>query len=178
MKIYLYIKQHQTTGLKYFGKTIKDPYKYKGSGIYWRRHLKVYGEKIDTLDIWEFTDPIECEKFALDFSVKNNIVESKDWANMMPENGIGGGNGGMRKEKNPNWGKAKEQTSFYGKKHKAETIELYKKQKSGGNNPRAKKVATPNGVFNCMKDAAKALHISRETLRSYINNNTSEYSYL
>ena len=40
MIIYLYLKQHNITGLKYFGKTEQNPYKYKGSGIYWLRHLK------------------------------------------------------------------------------------------------------------------------------------------
>ena len=35
---YLYVKQHNKTGLKYFGKTTKkDPLKYKGSGLYWKR---------------------------------------------------------------------------------------------------------------------------------------------
>lgn len=38
----LYIKTHNKTGLKYFGKTTSnDPYKYKGSGSYWLDHLKV-----------------------------------------------------------------------------------------------------------------------------------------
>ena len=33
---WLYIKQHNITKLKYFGKTVrKDPIKYKGSGTYW-----------------------------------------------------------------------------------------------------------------------------------------------
>lgn len=45
---YLYIKTHQITGLKYFGKTINNPYRYYGSGIYWLRHLKEHGYKIDT----------------------------------------------------------------------------------------------------------------------------------
>lgn len=40
--IHLYIKTHNTTGLKYFGKTTKDPYKYLGSGKHWRAHLKIH----------------------------------------------------------------------------------------------------------------------------------------
>jgi hypothetical protein len=39
---FLYIKTHSVTGLKYFGKTTKDPFRYKGSGVYWVRHLKVH----------------------------------------------------------------------------------------------------------------------------------------
>jgi len=32
---YLYIKKHNETGLKYFGKTTQDPYTYQGSGTDW-----------------------------------------------------------------------------------------------------------------------------------------------
>ena len=48
MTIYLYIKTHNITGLKYLGKTEKDPYRYNGSGKYWKRHLKKYGRDIKT----------------------------------------------------------------------------------------------------------------------------------
>lgn len=33
---YLYIKQHSITGKLYFGKTVKNPEKYNGSGSPWR----------------------------------------------------------------------------------------------------------------------------------------------
>lgn len=182
---YLYVKQHKITGLKYFGMTAtKDPYVYQGSGKYWRRHLKVYGKDIDTINVWEFKDIKLCEKFALEFSEKNNIVESSEWANLRPENGRDGkapGSPGMKKEKNPNWGKNKEQNSFYGKKHKPETIALLKKiqanKPKGKYSPRAKKVMTPLGLFDCMNDAAKALGISTDTLRTRIKNNIPGFNY-
>ena len=42
MKIfYLYLKE-VPSGLKYLGITTQNPYKYYGSGIFWRRHLKKY----------------------------------------------------------------------------------------------------------------------------------------
>jgi len=185
MKIYLYVKQHKITKLKYFGMTAtKDPYVYLGSGKHWRRHLKVHGKDIDTLEVWEFTNIDECEKFALDFSKKNNIVESKDWANLRPENGRDGrapGSPGLKGEKNPNWGKTGNQTSFYGKKHKPETIlklkEIKSKQPKGGNSVRAKKVKTPIGVFPCMNDAAIALGMSTETLRTRIRKNIPGFGF-
>ena len=90
MKTYLYVKTHSITGLKYFGKTTKNPFKYPGSGIHWRRHLKKHGNEHTTEVIAEFDDPDECEKFALEFSHKNNIVESIEWANLIPENGKDG----------------------------------------------------------------------------------------
>ena len=173
------------TVLKYFGMTAtKDPYVYLGSGKYWRRHLAAHGKDIDTVNVWEF-DTIElCEKFALEFSEKNNIVESADWANLRPENGRDGrapGSPGLKKEKNPNWGKSKEQTSFYGKKHTPETIALLKQLQAnkpkGKDSPRAKKVMTPIGVFDCMNDAAKAMGFSTETLRTRIKNNIPGFNY-
>jgi hypothetical protein len=75
--IYLYIKTHNITGLKYFGKTTKkDPYSYKGSGKYWKRHLKIYGDDISTEIVGVFSSEEECESFAIEFSIKNNIIES------------------------------------------------------------------------------------------------------
>lgn len=89
---YLYIKTHNVTGLKYFGKTVsKDPYSYKGSGVYWRRHIKNHGYDVTTEILGFYTDRDECLKAALDFSIKNNIVESKEWANLINETLDGGG---------------------------------------------------------------------------------------
>lgn len=88
---YLYVKTHNITGLKYFGKTIQDPFKYKGSGKYWQRHIQKYGYDVNTHIIGYYTDENECTRIALEFSDKHHIVESKNWANLMPENGICGG---------------------------------------------------------------------------------------
>jgi hypothetical protein len=41
---YLYLKQHNKTGLQYFGKTIRDPFTYAGSGVYWNAHLEKHGD--------------------------------------------------------------------------------------------------------------------------------------
>lgn len=94
MIIYLYIKQHSITKLKYFGKTEKkNPFKYLGSGKRWQRHIKKHGRQhIKTLEIWGFDDQDLCTEFALKFSEDNNIVKSKEWANQIPENGLDGGN--------------------------------------------------------------------------------------
>jgi hypothetical protein len=89
--IILYIKTHKITGLKYFGKTAKcNPFKYKGSGKYWKCHLKKHGNFVETEIVGQFEDELECKKFALDFSIKNNIVESNKWANLRLENGFDG----------------------------------------------------------------------------------------
>ena len=89
---WLYIKQHNQTGLKYFGKTIrKDPHRYLGSGSYWRNHLKLHGNDVSTVWCQLFTSESEMIAYAIEFSNRNNIVESAQWANLVIENGINSG---------------------------------------------------------------------------------------
>ena len=107
----LYIKQHSVTKLKYFGKTTQDPLKYKGSGVHWSRHLKKHGkEHIITIWVSEpFIDSIIISEFALAFSRDNNIVESKDWANQKPENGLDGWVPGVKRGHGPTGPRGKQQ---------------------------------------------------------------------
>lgn len=89
---WLYIKQHNVTGLKYFGKTTqKNPVKYKGSGVRWSNHLKKYGEDVTTIWVQLFEDKQQLTEYAIKFSKDNNIVESQDWANLKIEDGLSGG---------------------------------------------------------------------------------------
>jgi hypothetical protein len=180
--IHLYIKQHNTTGLKYFGKTTRpDPYSYIGSGKYWKAHIKSHGRDISTISVWSFDNVDDCEKFALQFSADHKIVESSEWANLKPENGRDGiipGWKGMLGKDNPMYGKVKEENPFYGKHHSAATIALYKKQKARSNNPRAKPVMTPVGRFECLIDASEALGIGRETLRKRLNSAKDGYYFI
>lgn len=87
---YLYIKQHMVTGLKYFGKTTYDPHTYKGSGLYWKRHLDKHGGDVTTVWAELFTDKAQLVEYALKFSVDNDIVASAEWANLIAENGLDG----------------------------------------------------------------------------------------
>lgn len=88
---YLYIKTHNITGLKYFGKTTnKDPYKYKGSGTYWKRHLEKHGCDVNTEILGYYINEKECKSNSLKFSKENNIVDSKEWANLKVETLDGG----------------------------------------------------------------------------------------
>lgn len=117
---WLYVKQHKVTGLKYFGKTIRDPYKYVGSGKYWKKHIKTHGKNIDTIWCELFTNESAIKEFAEFFSKHYNIVNSVDsngrkiWANEIPENGLHGGqNAGMKSPLKgkptgrPSWSKGK-----------------------------------------------------------------------
>lgn len=89
---YLYIKTHNKTGLKYFGKTSNDPYDYRGSGKHWLAHIKKHGNDVSTEILGYYTIKEECQQIAEEFSIKNNIIESKEWANLILENGLDGGN--------------------------------------------------------------------------------------
>ena len=94
---YLYIKKHNKTGLLYFGRTTSDdPVSYKGSGNYWRRHLKKHGNDVTTLWYQLYTSKDLIQEEALAFSRSHNIVESKEWANLMPEDGINGSVSGRK----------------------------------------------------------------------------------
>lgn len=91
MTIYLYVKTHNKTGLKYLGKTIKsDPHKYTGSGVRWLRHLRKHGFDYTTDIIRECQTENELIEWGLYYSTLWNIVESNDWANLKEEAGDGG----------------------------------------------------------------------------------------
>ena len=81
----LYVKTHNKTGFKYFGKTTRLDcvHTYKGSGIHWQRHLKVHGNDYTTelLGIWQ--DSERMQKFAVEFCQNNDVVKSEKWANMV-----------------------------------------------------------------------------------------------
>ena len=130
---WLYIKQHNVTGLKYFGKTVrKDPIKYKGSGTYWNRHIDKHGSDITTVWLQLFTSKDELIKFALTFSKENNIVESTEWANLEFEDGLSGG--GFFRKNTPETIK-KRSISNTGKKRTPEQIANIRKGQSAAPKP-------------------------------------------
>ena len=86
MILSLYVKTHNITGLKYFGKTVKNPFKYRGSGKYWKRHLAKHGNNVTTEVVAVFDNEEDASAFAIEFSLKNNIVEDESWANLIVEN--------------------------------------------------------------------------------------------
>lgn len=91
MLYYLYIKTHNVTGLKYLGKTSSsDPHKYKGSGTYWTRHISKHGYNVTTQILLLTENYEELKETGQFFSNFFNIVDSKEWANLMVEAGDGG----------------------------------------------------------------------------------------
>ena len=96
MTIYLYVKIHNITGLKYLGKTSNtNPTKYKGSGTVWIRHLKKYGSDVSTTILRECKDNKEVKYWGKYYSTLWNVVDDPGWANLKPEEGDGGARKGQ-----------------------------------------------------------------------------------
>lgn len=88
MTIYLYVKTHLITGLKYLGQTSrKDPHRYNGSGKYWKSHLKKHGKLYKTEIIKICNSVEEVKEWGLYYSNLWNVVHSKSWANLKEETG-------------------------------------------------------------------------------------------
>ena len=111
---------HNVTGLKYFCKTsdLRNVYNYKGSGLYWKKHINKHGKDITVGVMGFYTDYHRCRDAALKFSQENDIINSDAWANLVLENGTDGALNGF-------------DNAFYGKKHTPETVEKIRLQKIG-----------------------------------------------
>ena len=91
-KYYLYIKT-SPLGLRYLGKTTKNPNTYLGGGKIWKRHIKKHNFTIDDIEteiVFETNNVDELIKKGIELSNLYNIVESKEWANLREEAGDGG----------------------------------------------------------------------------------------
>jgi hypothetical protein len=95
----LYVKTHNVTGLRYFGKYCPSDtkygqmgvHRYRGSGHHWKRHIKRHGYDVHTEVIGVYEDKKLLVDAATTFSTKHNIVECPEWANLKPEDGLSGG---------------------------------------------------------------------------------------
>lgn len=85
--IFLYLKTHNVTGLKYLGQTTQNPFKYKGSGIKWRCHIKKHGYNVNTQILLETNNMWDIVTTGLYFSKLWNIVKSSEYANLVEESG-------------------------------------------------------------------------------------------
>jgi hypothetical protein len=86
----LYLKE-SPLGLKYLGITSKkNPYKYKGSGSYWKKHLKSHNfsnSDVKTIILYQTYSKEELKKMGLHYSKVYDIVNSKEFANLCYESG-------------------------------------------------------------------------------------------
>lgn len=140
---YLYLKIHNITGLQYLGSTRQDPFNYIGSGKYWKNHIKTYGNNVTTKILLKTQSKQELKETGIFFSSLWDIVNSKDFANLVEEMGQGGAiaygpNNGMWKigTKHPLYGKAlseetKKKISLALSNPSKETRELIAKSRRG-----------------------------------------------
>jgi NUMOD3 motif len=172
---YLYIKIHNKTGLKYFGKTsVKDPYKYAGSGVYWKKHIRKHGFDISTEIIGYYIDEEECRNDAIRFSEENDIVESDEWANLKEESLDGGWDFvhenklhyGFSGKKHSNETKQIISSKITGKKHSEKTKEKISKNNFSKRDPDLQK--------NHAKKAALKSHKNTRTIHQFIKDKTSK----
>ncbi len=87
MKIYLYLKQHNITGLKYLGQTKRNPHIYRGSGKRWLNHLKKHGNDVNTTILAECSTQTEIKNLGLYYSTEWDIVNNVEFANLIIETG-------------------------------------------------------------------------------------------
>jgi hypothetical protein len=152
MSIYtLYIKTHKKTGLKYFGQTKNDPYKYKGSGDDWLKHLAKHKNLVTTEIVLQTNSVEERNHWGRYYSSLWNIVEAMDdygnkiWANKIPETGSGAG----RAKGSP--GNPGAKNGMFGRTHTTETRAILRAKKIGSKgfpgklNPRYGKPGTFTG---------------------------------
>ncbi len=115
----LLVMTHNVTGMKYFCKTtrLKNLHWYKGSGLYWKRHMKVHGRDITSGVLGVYFDKDRCVSAALKFSEENNIVAGKGWANFIAENGLTGAGPGELNHRygKPHPGKGKPRPEMVGR---------------------------------------------------------------
>lgn len=182
----LLVLTHNVTGLKYFCKTtrLKNLHWYKGSGVYWRRHMKAHGRDISAGVLGLYYDKDRCVSAALKFSEDNNIIADKGWANCIAENGLDGAGAGklnhrygkdgpfkgqkrpdmserLRGEKNPMFGKPSAMRGV--PKPKGKDSPLYgRKRPEGGGKPAKPVIRLDDGVvFESVAKAAATLGKSR-----------------
>jgi hypothetical protein len=182
----LLVLTHNVTGMKYFCKTtrLKNLHWYKGSGVYWKRHMKVHGRDISAGVLGLYYDQDRCVTAALKFSEENNIVADEGWANFIPENGLNGAGTGelnhrygkqgpfkgqkrpdmsemLRGDKNPMYGKPSPMRGV--PKPKGQDSPLYgRKRPEGGGKPSKPVIRLDDSVvFKSVAKAAAALGKSR-----------------
>ena len=96
MTIYLYVKTHNITGLRYLGKTSNpNPSTYKGSGTLWLRHIKAHGYYVSTTILKECESNDDIKYWGTYYSELWSVVEDPMWANLKPEEGDGGARKGQ-----------------------------------------------------------------------------------
>lgn len=160
------IKTHNITKLKYLCKKSTNKkikcYTYLGSGIYWKKHLKIHGNDITTEIIEECNTKEELIERGIFWSEKFNVVASDEWANLIPERGDGGPTMLGRKITS----EQKERQCNALKAFWKNATDDYRQKRASINSKSHEKYCyyTPKGVFTNAFDAAAANNCSNVTV--------------
>jgi hypothetical protein len=182
-QIFIYLKTHDESGLKYLGITKQNPHKYIGSGTRWLNHLKKHGRKITTKILFSSFDKKEVVEMGKFYSTLWDVVNNKEFANLKIEEGDGGFDhiNKLPPSKRPNiatlkrnielgltvmgkynWTEdsyerhKKARGNFLGKKHTEESKIKMSRSQKGKSKPRIKGPANSNyGKVWCVKKDAK-----------------------
>jgi len=167
--IYLYLKTHNVSGLKYLGQTKHNPFKYNGSGVVWKKHLMKYGKDITTEILAECESQEEIRDIGMYYSDKWDVVNNSEFANLQEESGQGAtpnkplsdqhrqsiSKGMLNSEKyrNRNFGLKGKDNPMYGVSRPLHT---------------AKKVSYNGCIYNSCRELAKSLNVSPATISGWI----------
>jgi hypothetical protein len=214
MAIYLLVKEHVDTGLKYLCKHVASSFseceKYKGSGTYWKRHLKKNGNNVKTTCLFVTEDKNEFRKISKEYSLEYDVINSKEWANLCYEEGQGGNTvidkklHGEKTKQGLHRPEVREKHLSFLKEHikkiqplavKASKQKLtgvlkteeHKKNmrgkrphvnQTGSKNNFAKKIETPFGIFESIREASQQIEGHTYKMIWYRLQNDKEWRYI
>ena len=183
----LLVMTHNVTGLRYFCKTsrLNELKYYKGSGVYWKRHLKKHGKDITVGTLGVYFDKERCLAAAKEFCEQHQIGSNSQWANLIPENGLDGAPSGKlhpmfgkispcigqkrpwvgkKGADNPMWGKASSMRGIPKPKGKNSPLYGRKRPEGGGKPSRAVVCLTTGDIFTSVSEAARKYNGSSTTI--------------
>lgn len=122
--------------MRYLGQTSKDPFTYKGSGTYWKRHIKKHGYDVSTVILAECNSIQEVRDLGMKYSNKWDVANSGEFANLKPETGESSYGWSPTEETRQNMAAAaKGNKRRLGMKPSEETRRKLSEAKKGENNP-------------------------------------------
>ena len=165
-------------------------HQYKGSGVYWKRHMRKHGRDIEVGLLGVYFDKERCLAAAEQFCEEHQISSSPEWANLIPENGLDGAPMGeahpmfgkpspcigqkrpwvgKKGSDNPMWGKPGAMLGIPKPKGKDSPLYGRKRPEGGGKKPHAVIRIDADGAetrYDSVADAARALEVSRSCIHT------------